>query len=281
MKNTVFTTLLFLVFSFSMMGQELDQFQYVRVPEKFDFLNEENQYQLNALTAFLFDKFGFTVLYKEKAPEGVKECDILQSNVHNESGLFRTKLYVTLENCKNEVLFTSQTGVSKEKIYKKSYQEALRDAFRSVEELNHKYNPGPGEVIVDAVVSVHEKKESRDKSAKDEIIIDPVVSSEEIKEVEAEVERSQSENVVPSEMTFVNGAMVYTLKETAVGYDLFRNQGSEKFASLVKSGNGNNYLYASKNVRGLAYFDSNKNLVVEYLDSDNSQLLTIIYKRKL
>lgn len=262
MKNTILTTLLFLVFSFSMLGQELDQFKYVSVPEKFDFLKEENQYQLNALTAFLFDKFGFTVLYKNGTPEGVAACDILQSNVHDESGLFRTKLYVTLENCKNEVVFTSKTGTSKEKVYKKSYQEALRDAFQSVEELNHTYSPGPGEVIVDAVVS---RKHQKDL----------------IEGVEAEAKKSQSENVYPAEMTFVNGAMVYTLKETAVGFDLFRNKEPEKFASLVRSGNGTNYLYASNRIRGNAFFNSDKDLVVEYLDLENGQLLTIIYKRKL
>lgn len=238
-----------------MVGQELDQFQYVRVPENFDFLNEENQYQLNALTAFLFDKFGFTVLYKEEAPEGAGNCDILRANVHNESGLFRTKLYVTLTNCKNEVLFTSKAGVSKEKVYKKSYQEALRDAFQSVEELNHTFSPGPGEVIVD-----------------------PVVSSEEI--MEAEAEASKSEKAFSKEMKFVNDGMVYTLTETVAGFDLFRKEESEKFANLVRSGRGENYLYASKKIRGAAYFDSDKNLVVEYLDSDNSQLLTIIYKKK-
>lgn len=264
MRNIIIAGGLFLVFSFSMVGQELDQYQYVRVPERFEFLKEENQYQLNALTAFLFDKFGFISLYKEQDPEGVEACEVLNADVFNESGLLRTKLYVTLENCKDEVVFTSEVGVSKEKVYKVSYQEALRDAFKSIKILDHKYSP----------VKPEENDEPEVAPSNEIIIVDAVVSSSEIENIEAE-------NSTFKDITFVNGGVEYSLTETAAGFDIFTNQDSEKFASLVKSGNGENYLYSSRNVRGIAYFDANKNLIIEHLDSNNSQVLTIIFKRKL
>ncbi|MDX1762446.1 MAG: hypothetical protein R3218_09855, partial [Christiangramia sp.] len=49
-------------------SQDLEKFQYVRVPEKFEFLKHENQFEVNALAAFLLEKYGFEVIYKEEVP---------------------------------------------------------------------------------------------------------------------------------------------------------------------------------------------------------------------
>ncbi len=37
----------------------LNNYKYVIVPKKYDFLKEKDQYQLNSLTEFLFNKYGF------------------------------------------------------------------------------------------------------------------------------------------------------------------------------------------------------------------------------
>lgn len=277
MKKLIFTAVLFLGISVSAVGQGLDQYQYVRVPEKFEFLKEENQYQLNALTAFLFEKFGFTALYEEPTPEGVKPCEILQANVHNDSGLFTSKLYVTLENCYDEVVFTSKTGVSREKDYKVSYQEALREAFQSVEELQHTFT---GEVVIDPVVSAEEKEAYEDSSEVDslpaEVIVDPVITSKEREELK-KPEKIISTKTVAGK--YINGAVPYELKKTAVGYDLFKEGETEAYAKLIKSGSGENYLYSSASVNGNAYFDAQGNLVAEYLDASSGQVITVIYRR--
>ena len=277
MKKLFFAAIFLVGFSASVVGQELDQYQYVRVPEKFDFLKEENQYQLNALTAFLFEKFGFTALYEEPTPEGVQPCEILQANVHNESGLFRSKLYVTLENCQKEVVFTSKTGVSREKDYKISYQEALRDAFGSIEALQHTYT---GEVVIDPVISAEERENYENPSEEDslpaEVVVDPVITSEEREELK---EPLKIRAEMPISEKYSNGGVAYVLKKTAMGYELFKKGQTETFARLIKSGSGNNFLYSTGSVSGNAYFDAEGNLIAEYVDPNSGQVISVIYRK--
>ncbi len=165
------------------------------------------------------------------------------------------------------------------KDFKVSYHEALREAFTSFEDLN--YNP------LVAENSPSEKRNS-EKDLPKEVIVDPVVTAEEIDEVAA-VEPSPEAQNVPSEVKktpsearkiqkFTNGPVTYRLETTPAGFELFKEGEQQKFASLMKSGGGENYLYSSKNVSGNAFFDRQGNLVVEYLDPNSQQLITVIYK---
>ena len=287
MKSIIlFFTLLFGVTG-NIFGQDLSHYQYVKVPNQFEFLKHQNQYELNALTAFLLEKYGFEALYEEEVPAGVDPCNVLLANVHNKSGLFRSRLYLTLENCKDEVVFTSKTGVSREKNFQKSYHEALRDAFTSFKELRKdpeviidpvpetemaEKNTTPAEVIIDPVPAPEKVQEKPS-----EVIVDPVITSEEMEKAEEEESnRTSSED----HLQFVNGPVNYLLKQTAVGFELYRKGEKEKFGTLLKSGGGENFLYSSKNLSGNAFFDAQGNLVVEYLDPNTRQLVSVIYKRK-
>lgn len=135
----------FLAISSSLMSQvSLNNYKYVTIPKKFDFLKSEDQYQLNSLTDFLFMKEGFKTLFNtDSKPQELlnDQCLGLRSEVQNNSSLFTTKLIIVLSNCNNEIVFTSKEGKSKEKEYKKAYHEALRDAFQSISELNYAYDP--------------------------------------------------------------------------------------------------------------------------------------------
>ncbi len=122
----------------------LNEYKYIIVPKKFDFLKEKDQYQLNSLTQFLFDKYGFkTLIEGESYPEDLAKnrCLALRSDVMKDSGMFKTKLNVELKNCNDQVVFTSVRGESREKDFAKAYTAALRAAFESVKDLNYKYEP--------------------------------------------------------------------------------------------------------------------------------------------
>lgn len=253
--------------------QNLESYKYVRVPEKFEFLKHENQFEVNALTAFLFEKYGFEVIYKEKIPPGVDACDVLEADVHSKGGLLKSQLYVTLENCNKQVVFTTKNGVSREKDYRRSYHEALREAFTSFDELQNK-----SEVIIDPVPqdeivkkeSIPTEEQTEPTSASNQpaqVIINPIVTAEEMENV-------QNDDVI----VLINGAVTYHLKSTPEGFAMFKKGQTDKFASLIKSGGGDNYLYSSKNVSGNAFFDTQGNLIVEYLDPNTQQLVNVIYK---
>ena len=63
MKTKIYIFLLALSVNMSSWAQmSLNDYKYVSVPEKFDFLKSNDQYQLNSLTFFLLKKKGFTVL---------------------------------------------------------------------------------------------------------------------------------------------------------------------------------------------------------------------------
>jgi len=122
----------------------INDYKYVIVPKSFNFLKSIDQYQLNSLTKFLFNKYGFTsIMDNEVFPKDLvyNGCLSLRTDVENIKGFFITKLVVVLRNCKNEIIFASEVGESREKDFKKAYHLALRDAFKSLETVNYSYKP--------------------------------------------------------------------------------------------------------------------------------------------
>ena len=122
----------------------LDSYKYIIVPKRFDFLNKENQYRVNSQTKYLFEKNGFTTLLKgEDYPEDLisNPCLGVEANVIDESNSFTSKVRVSLTNCQDKVVYTSEQGISREKDYAKSYSLALENAFTSIAELGYEFNP--------------------------------------------------------------------------------------------------------------------------------------------
>lgn len=106
-------------------------FEYVVVPVKYDFLFEEDQFQVNSLTKFLFNKYGFNAFYAKDLPN-VDRCAGLYANVIRDNGFVWTKLTVEIRDCKDKLIFRSIEGRSKIKDYGKAYHEALRICFESI-----------------------------------------------------------------------------------------------------------------------------------------------------
>lgn len=122
--------------------KSINNYKYVIIPEKFDFLKEPNQFNLNELVKMVFEKYGFEVyIASQKLPEelALDKCEALYGDLVSDSGLMNTTLYLTMTDCNGKVLFTSQKGKSKQKEYRKAYTEALRGASKSLETLNYKY----------------------------------------------------------------------------------------------------------------------------------------------
>ena len=145
MKTKFFTIILtgfIIVTGFSQ--SSINDYKYVIVPKKFDFLKEKDQYQLNSLTQFLFNKYGFeAIMQGSEYPKDLanNRCLALNSDVTKDSGMFKTRLKVLLSDCNDKVVYTSGIGESREKEYKKAYNLAIREAFKSIEALNYKYVP--------------------------------------------------------------------------------------------------------------------------------------------
>jgi len=189
--------------TFSNAQSNLNDYKYVIVPNKFDFLKEADKYQLNSLTKFLFNKYGFSALMEnENYPEDLAKnvCLGLRSKVISESGLFKTKLKFELKNCKGEILYISEVGETKEKDYAKAYNLALRDAFNSFETVNYSYKPNKNVVSEESKSDTEtsqeiEKLKEEIKVLKEEqtMVIEPIsIAKEEVKVV---VEETKDESV--------------------------------------------------------------------------------------
>lgn len=110
-------------------------YEVVIIPQKFSFLNENNQYNLNALTKSFFETEGFKVYYSEdNLPKEIanNRCNVLFADVVASNTFFVSKLEVVLKDCQNNILYTSTQGTSREKDYNKAYNEALRSALVSL-----------------------------------------------------------------------------------------------------------------------------------------------------
>ena len=134
---------IFIIFQISLYAQtDLNQYKYVSVPDRFDFMKTNDQFQMSSLTQFLLTKKGFTVLESiENYPSDLaaNSCLLLDVNVKKIKGFLKTKLEVQFINCKKEVVFRSAIGTSKEKDFKIAYHQAIRAAFDSMEVLNYNY----------------------------------------------------------------------------------------------------------------------------------------------
>lgn len=135
---------LFIVF-WTCMGfaqHEINSYRYLIVPEKFSFLKQKDQYNLNSLVKIHFEKLGFTVFFdSETLPDSLVNynCNKLFADVESTGNFLTTKLVITLKDCKNKLVVQSKEGRSKEKDFKISYSQAFRDAFTTFRELNYKY----------------------------------------------------------------------------------------------------------------------------------------------
>lgn len=146
---------LFLITAAISAQEGINQYKYIIVPKKFDFLKEPNQYRVNTYTKFLFEKNGFTAVYDDSQPQDlrVNPCLGLKANLVDDSNLFTTKMYITLENCRGDIVFTSAEGRSKIKEYEEAYRDAIDDAFTSVLGLNYYYAPAENNTALMPVAS--------------------------------------------------------------------------------------------------------------------------------
>ena len=288
MKKNLFSTLaLFLYVSISMAQTNLNAYKYIIVPVKYEFLKSDNQYKLNDLTKFLFEKEGFKTLFEgENYPSDLMRnpCLALTANLKNNSSVFTSKLVVELSNCHKNVIFTSSEGKSKEKEYEKSYQEALRNSFVSIKELQYNFDENlviNNQIVYDVppVVSVKPKPET---SAMVAIVpATPIVKQEVVKPNATQVVKDESvaKSYKNDKISFIlieqgNGLVAYVKASNDSTYKM-----GEKIGTLLKTSRPNTYRITWKAKDGktyetTGYFDEKGDLKIDIEKEGNIQVVT-------
>lgn len=272
MKRICFVLIGF-IFSFPVIGQDLNSYQYVVVPNKFEFTKEANMYQVNSLTEFLFLKYGFEAYMEgDNFSEEIKEagCKVLYADVEENSGLFVTRLNVILKDCNNNKIFVSEEGTSRSKDYKEAYHEALRQAFKSIEKLNYTYRPG------DVRETEEEPRENTTNPfpEKKTVIVTAIPKTP----LDSVHKKETSELVINSEdLEFTRDEIIYNLKKSGKGFDLYQKGMSKPFASLIPSQTNGSFIYSSVSDQGIASFRDNGDLVIEIFQRETNSTETRIF----
>ena len=287
----LFSSIFFLIITNVFSQTNLNNYKYIIVPDKFDFLKEKDQYQLNSLAAFLFEKHGFkSVMERTDYPEDLKmnRCLALMSDVVKESSLFKTKLKVELKDCNGQVIYVSALGESREKEYKKSYNEALRAAFEHLKTLNYTYEPHEhitslaiipnasqqpvvknevSKEIQELKAEIENLKKEKTKEKEEKIVVKPkpepvaeMAPKKEVEEAKTKVKEVTSGTLyaqeIPNGFQLVDSSpkVVYRIKKTGLD-NVFLVEG--KSAIIFKKGNnwmiefyaGNNLLQKALNIK--------------------------------
>ncbi|WP_310991121.1 hypothetical protein [Aequorivita marina] len=232
----------------------LSDYHYVVVPEQFEFLKGKDQYKMNSMAKFYFDKNGFNAYFSDSAPNA-NRCDGLFANVEELNTILGTKLQVVLKDCNDKEVYRGGEGKSKFKMHKKAYQDALRKAFSSIE-LMH----------VDQKDVVLLERSDKTVSTTDRAKVKEILEPKHNKVRQAS---KHSGNLLPDAKysSYLNSGKSFLLRKTSEGYTLYEEDADAE-DGLVLQGKVIimdqilKYMDAAGNVSD-ATFDSSGNLTVK------------------
>ncbi|WP_283642955.1 hypothetical protein [Croceibacter atlanticus] len=260
---------MFVFLSMTLIAQtSINDYKYVVVPKSYEFSQEQDQYQLNSLSKFLFEKHGFnTIMEGDNYPTDLAEdrCLALYANAVGNSGLFVTKVSIELLDCNGDLVYITDEGTSKDKRKGQAYIISTREAFKSLETLNYSYN---GEKTSNSNKDSTPKTTDKEIAAKQDIDVNKPKANK----AESKIAEEKIEVVKPLGVTkYKRGDSIVSLIKTDGGFELrASNLNNKIIASLLISGQDNVFHYLKDmNTKGIAYFSKNGNLNIEYLDSDN------------
>ena len=204
--------------------KSLSDYSYVIVSEQFEFQQEKDKYQLNSLTKFLFNKYGFHAYFDREVPLNVFRCDGLWAEAEGTPGFIITKVQLVLRDCTGEVIYRTNYGKSKVKDYKKAYYESVRNAFDDIIALNVMQKEIVGMDVtttLDSQVFLENTKSS--PVIKTVTATTNSINNESLKKVEPTIEKTINLNLPLNKYTNYNHmGTVFLLRKTAVGYTLYQ-----------------------------------------------------------
>ena len=225
MNKLVAVIFLFMsIISKSFSQKSLNDYSYVIVSEQFEFQQEKDKYQLNSLTKFLFNKYGFHAYFDREVPLNVFRCDGLWAEAEGTPGFIITKVQLVLRDCTGEVIYRTNYGKSKVKDYKKAYYESVRNAFNDIIKLN--VNQKDIEVVNIDITT--DSQNSIDNTKNLSVVETSIVATNSIKKtplkkVEPTIEKTINLNLPLNKYTNYNYmGTVFLLRKTAIGYSLYQ-----------------------------------------------------------
>lgn len=226
--------------------KELNAYKYIVIPSKFDFQKKINEHGLNMLLKYKFEQLGFeTYLDTDDMPKALRTntCLYMEPLLITKSNMFKTTTKVQLVDCDKKILYTSREGESRAKNIKKSYVEALRKSLSSFDTYKLEYTP-----------SVTNYNNNKPKEA--------IASSSELNN---SLKYNYNKEELILEKTSFSVIEIRKLKTNMLAGKMY-------ISSLKK----NMYHISFDGKTGFGYFDENRNLIMEFLDSNNTVQLIVM-----
>lgn len=206
--------------------ERLSAFDYVVVPDRFGFQYERDQYQINSLLKFLFNKHGFHAFFPSELPD-VSRCDGLYAEIEQVNGFVWTEVSIRLLDCDGILFYQTKSGRSKLKDFAKAYSEAVRMAFESIEILG--VRQGPLEILQKAGEEINSEGTIKaDVKVKPKSKSDRPLGNNSSDGLQTEVKPLKNEAVtlglIPdvAMMNFKSLENTYLLRRTQLGYQWYR-----------------------------------------------------------
>jgi hypothetical protein len=264
-KYVFITVLCFCFFTNGYTQKTLSNYSYIVIPEQYDFLSEKDKYQINSLTKFLFNKYGFHAFFENELPENFIICDGLKADVIKVRAVLYTKLQIVINDCHGNEVYRSAEGRSKIKEFNKVFNDALRKAFANIIglEVNQK------EISFEEVSSTTEIK--KEATVSEEINNNNVVKS-------SNQETIKATTVIPKfpskqYNTYKIDNDLFLLRKTNKGYSLYKDVTFNPYAADNNNGllllgevlisKSNVFYLGLKEKLVDAYFDESLNLIID------------------
>ena len=265
MKKNICLLVFTLISVLGLQAQEIGDYKYIVVPQKFDFQKEAGEYDLNALTRFLFIKWGFDAyMENEEMPSDINEsgCNTLYARA-DVNGFLATKATLKLVNCRGQEVFVLPEGKSKIKEFKSGHQEAFRRAFEGLEELGYTYSDeivDRAEIIENTEELIPEARKTMQQSAPEVKTVkvsaipkngNVVVKEELVVETTTSAQSNNKVDVKLGEVLLSEDGS-YKLIASDNGFDVY--EGNSKIGAATKTSNGS-YLVNTSQFTGIGYYD--------------------------
>lgn len=229
-----------ILLSFKAYAQSVSDYEYIIIPERFDFQEHKHQFQLNSLLRVLFQKEGYNVLMNtESKPKKLAKnpCLALNTQVEKLSSMLSSKFQIKLFDCYNKVIFRTKIGESRSKKHKDGYKEGIREAFESIKALDNK------------VRTTNENQTTTVNKVKDDI---KILSN------------------------YKKDGEIYRLARHHKGYMIYK--ADKKVAEVITQSDGS-LKFKNPKISGIARFTPEGDLIVTYQDQDiNRQVKMTYYK---
>lgn len=244
--------LIFLLSFYAAYGQNISDYKYILLPEKFSGKGMNNYDLAKNLSSQLKQK-GYEIVTGDPLKSGIENCSIAYVDLLNTSSLLKNKVKIEFKDCNGKILSSSE-ATSYIKEYEDGYPDALATAAKNIPRVN------PNAALAEKKLSLEEgRAENMPISTKNSPMDDEKLKNRGGHEIQNDTKVSN--------YTYGNQSLK-KINLSASQFILVSDNSSVPYATFKESGRAGIYHVTLENgAHALGYFESGK-IIVELPNGD-------------